>query len=196
MSASEAANGSEDYWRRYIVDLETPRPQLWKTDETSAFIEGLHQAEGIALLYECFYGIRPTEAYADSRLKIKNPFCEQAEFAEEQDQWDILCLPKPKNKIRTAHSLGDGSTTVFISEFGEIVSFSKYLGLGMLGTVLVEPPMEYGRDREKEFNDILDGRLPGVGLRLDDRSIYREQRIEYVHDRWPRVSYKVGKCEC
>jgi len=137
---------------------------------------------------------RSIESFTDSRLGVNPPFCKQNGFAEEQDQWDILCLPKPKNKIRTAHALGDECTTAFISEFGELVSFSKFLGLGVHGTVLVEPPIEYGSDRDKEYNDILDGRIPGVGLRLEDRKSYREQKVDYVHDRWPRVSYKVGEC--
>ncbi len=83
---------------------------------------------------------------------------------------------------------------VFISEFGELVSLSRYLGLEILGTVLVEPPVEHEWEREDEFNDILDGRIPGVGLRLKDRKQSREQTLDYVHDRWPRVSYKVGEC--
>jgi len=54
MSAFEATNDSEDDRRRYVVDLISPRSWPWKTDETSAFIENLHQAEGKALLCEHF----------------------------------------------------------------------------------------------------------------------------------------------
>lgn len=120
------------------------------------------------------------------------PYCNQAEFAQEQDRWDILCLPKPKNGFRTAHSLGDRTITVFISEFGELVSFSKFLGLGMLGTVLVEPPL-WEWDRADEIDDLLEGRLPGLGLRLENRKRIKGQSVDYVHDRWPRVSYKIGE---
>ncbi len=134
-----------------------------------------------------------TDLFPGSRLERNPPLGIQGGFAQERDRWDILCLPKPENKIRTAHSLGDGGIIVFISEFGELVSFSKYLGLEILGTVLVEPPVAYEWAREDEFNDILDGRIPGVGLRLKDRKQSREQTLDYVHDRWPRVSYKVGE---
>lgn len=63
----------------------------------------------------------------------------------------------------------------------------------MLGTVLVEPPLQDELDREHEFNDILDGRLPGMGLRLEDRNDMRDQSVDYIHDRWPRISYQIGK---
>ena len=129
----------------------------------------------------------------DSRLEHNPPLGICTAFAPERNKWDILCLPKPENRIRTAHSLGDGRTTVFISEFGELVSFSKNLYSGMLDTVLVEPPILSDIDKEDEFNDILDGRLPGLGLRLKDREQIREQNNDYIHDRWPRVSYKVGE---
>ncbi len=106
-----------------------------------------------------------------------------------------MCLRKPRNKIRTAHSLGDKDTTVFISEFGELASFSKYLGLGAHGTVRVEPPILFPWYREEEFDDILDGTVPGLGLRLEDRKTYKDHRVDYIHDRWPRVSYKLSKCQ-
>ena len=126
------------------------------------------------------------------RLRETPPLCTHTGFEQELEKWDILRLPEPDNKIRTAHSLGDEGTTVFISEFGELVSLSKFLGLGMLGTVLVEPPILFESYREVEFDAILDGRIPGVGLRLNDRKRISEQRIEFVHDRWPRVSYTYG----
>ena len=140
-------------------------------------------------------------SFQDSRLENNPPLGTHIAFAQERDQWDILCLPEPENKIRTAHSLGDEGTIVFISEFGELVSFGKFLGLGMLGTILVEPPLLSESHREGEFIDILDGRLPGVGLHLKDRKESKEQKIDYVHDRWPRVSYQVGEwstsvCHC
>ena len=130
--------------------------------------------------------------FSGLRLRENPPLGIHIGFEQELEKWDILCLPKPDNKIRTAHSLGDEGTTVFISEYGELVSLSKFLGLGMLGTVLVEPPILFESYREVEFDAILDGRVPGVGLRLNDRRQISEQRIDFVHDRWPRVSYKYG----
>lgn len=52
MSRSEAINGSEDFSRRYLIDLKTPRPRLWETVEARVFIETQHHADGIALLCE------------------------------------------------------------------------------------------------------------------------------------------------
>ena len=128
----------------------------------------------------------------DLRLRQTPPLGTHTRFEQELGKWDILRLPEPDNKIRSAHSLGDEGTTVFISEFGELVSLSRFLGLGMLGTVLVEPPILFESYRKVEFDAILDGRIPGVGLRLNDRKQISEQRMEFVHDRWPRVSYKYG----
>ena len=126
------------------------------------------------------------------RLREHPPLGTHTGFAQELGKWDILCLPEPENKIKTAHSLGDEETTVFINEYGELVSFSRFLGLGMLGTVLVEPPILFESYREVEFDGILDGRLSGIGLRLNDRKQIRDQEIDFVHDRWPRVSYNYG----
>lgn len=136
---------------------------------------------------------RHTDLSPDSRLQKNPPLGICTGFAQERDKWDILCLPESENKTRTGHSLGDEETTVFISEFGELVCFRKFLGLGVFGTVQMEPPVLDDAERVDEFHDILDGRLPGLGLRLQDRKQSQEHKIDYVHDRWPRVSFKFGE---
>lgn len=92
-----------------------------------------------------------TESDADSRLELDPPLYKQAGLAQEQDQWDILCLPKPKNRIRTAHSLGDDGTTIFIREFGELVSLSKFLGRQATpsGTASEPPSTRSGSENDK-----------------------------------------------
>lgn len=129
----------------------------------------------------------------ERRLELDPPFSRHAEFSKEQDRWDILCLPESKCKIRTAHSLGADGTTAFVSEFGELVAFRKILSYERPQAALVEPPIAYKQHKEDEVNDILEGRLPGLGLRLEDREQCRDHKIDYVHDRWPRVSYRGSK---
>ena len=46
MSSFERAGDTEEFWRRYIVDLKNPHPRLWETEEARAFTKNLQQAEG------------------------------------------------------------------------------------------------------------------------------------------------------
>lgn len=101
-------------------------------------------------------------------------------------------MPNPKAKPSTIISLGDNGDTAHINEYGELMALSKYLDMGASGTVHVEPPFKTW-DRDEGFRDMRTGRLPGFGLRLRERGQVTGDTLEYVHDRWPLVSYTAGE---
>jgi hypothetical protein len=72
------------------------------------------------------------------------------------------------------------------------MSISRYLDFGVTGLVLVEPALEEYM-RSTELDEIISGQSPGLGLRIQHRDDIHDSEISFIHDRWPRVSYQIGK---
>ncbi|KAH0832429.1 hypothetical protein FOPE_01072 [Fonsecaea pedrosoi] len=108
------------------------------------------------------------------------------------------CVLEPpqdlKPAIRTDIAFGDGQGTVgYISEFGELIQVRRMLDFGPRGVIYVRPNSDIF-----EFAHIIQGSCPGIGLRLNNRSVLPEKDfrpVSYIHDRWPKLSYTAEDIE-
>lgn len=103
-----------------------------------------------------------------------------------------LLSPPGGGRVKTEIALGDNGTIAYINEYGELLMIMKYVGLGDTGMISAVPST-YESHFEGEFGERLESHGAGIGLR--PRSFYEieDLRIEYVHDRWPRISYTLCK---
>ncbi|OAP63212.1 hypothetical protein AYL99_02439 [Fonsecaea erecta] len=99
-----------------------------------------------------------------------------------------------KPAIRSDIAFGDGQGTVgFISEFGELIQARRILDYGPWGSLQVRPESD-----PADFDHIMEGSCPGIGLRLNDRSVVPDEDfhpVSYIHDRWPKLSYSTEGVE-
>jgi hypothetical protein len=96
-----------------------------------------------------------------------------------------LLSPPGGDRIKTEIALGDNGTIAYINEYGELLKIMKYVGLGNDEMI--------SADVYETFEDRLELHGVGIGLRPSHFSEIGDLRIEYVHDRWPRISYTLCK---
>jgi hypothetical protein len=106
-----------------------------------------------------------------------------------------LLSPPGGDRIKTEIALGDNGTIAYINEYGELLKIMKYVGLGDTGMISAVPYTDEPRSPRnyRTSDDRLELHGVGMGLRPSHFSEIGDLRIEYVHDRWPRISYTLCK---
>ncbi|OAP60362.1 hypothetical protein AYL99_05364 [Fonsecaea erecta] len=101
------------------------------------------------------------------------------------DNSKVLSPPKGE-RTKTDIAFGDQGTIGYISEDGELVMMTKYLDVGNTGMVTAAAQVSEAV-LVMVLGEQLSATAGGIGLRpyhyIDD------PRVEFVHDRWPRVSF-------
>jgi hypothetical protein len=102
--------------------------------------------------------------------------------------------PPRGERVKTDIAFGDNGTIAHINEYGELLVMMKYVGVGESGMITAAPKMP---ESESEFGVELGSRLEsrgnGIGLRLWSSYNIERLHVEFVHDRWPRISYTLRK---
>lgn len=96
----------------------------------------------------------------------------------------------------TYASFGDNGTTASISAYGDLMQISTFLGLGRSGIFTVdsdklsEPYLV--NQRAGELQEMMaQGLTRGFGLRMQETSRPVLPKLEFLHSRWPRLTYKM-----
>ncbi|KIW33229.1 hypothetical protein, variant [Cladophialophora immunda] len=100
---------------------------------------------------------------------------------------ELLSAPKG-GRVKAEIALGDEGTIAYISEYGELVMMMKYLGVGATGMVTAAS-MTTEVNLAMELDEQLETPGTGIGLRLYDWSSFENLQVQFVHDRWPRISF-------
>ncbi|KIX06923.1 uncharacterized protein Z518_04899 [Rhinocladiella mackenziei CBS 650.93] len=100
--------------------------------------------------------------------------------------------PGPSPSVPTDIALGDGNGTVaYVNERGELICIVKMLDLGPSGLFRARPNYY----NESALTEVVRGEKYGMGLRLFHGESLKSgtHNVEYVHDRWPRISSNYQK---
>ncbi|KIW71990.1 hypothetical protein PV04_00214 [Phialophora macrospora] len=99
---------------------------------------------------------------------------------------ELLSAPKG-GRVKAEIAFGDEGTIAYISEYGELVMMMKYLDVGATGMVTAAS-MTAEVNMAKELDEQLKTPGTGIGLRLYDWPSIENPQVQFVHDRWPRIS--------
>ena len=113
--------------------------------------------------------------------------------------------PKDGHSISSDIAFGDGDgTSGFVNENGELISIVQMLDMGPSGLfrvrpnyVLTGPDYVPKSESEHPFDGIVRGNRSGMGLNLvkDELLGSGSHQIDFIHDRWPRISSRYDKLD-
>ncbi|KAL8822760.1 MAG: hypothetical protein Q9191_006513 [Dirinaria sp. TL-2023a] len=106
--------------------------------------------------------------------------------------------PKDRHSIPSDIAFGDGDgTSAYVNENGELISIVQMLNMGPSGLFRARANFLSKSEADHPFNGIVRGNRSGIGLSLirDNLFDHGSHQIDFVHDRWPRISSQSEKLD-
>jgi hypothetical protein len=118
----------------------------------------------------------------------------------EPQEIDLLAL---ESKTLINIPFGYDGCGANITPFGEIIQLTKYIpdkecyteNCYYIAETLTTLRAEWTTKRQKKIEQCCQTPLTGLGLRLKNKIAPQSPRLEWVHDRWPRITYKDGNTQ-
>lgn len=111
---------------------------------------------------------------------------------------ECMSWESPPNP-ETYSSIGDNGVTASINAYGELMQFTRYLGIGTPGLFCVDQSFSYStepyfvRSRASDLQSLSHDRISSIGgsfgLRFPDILISDNPHLSYLRYRWPRFEY-------